>query len=347
MKAVEQRKALRFQPADGRVLLVKKDGPLRGVPSREADTPFSVVNVSTSGLCFHAPVVLPPGEELLLSFSARHLGPPLVVRALVVWCRSAGNGNGGAFHVGVSFLGLRPPDRTRLERLPGWVDLARIQIDPALARYIPSALARRRRVVPFFRDGGLLHVAMADPRDTAAMEALRRHARMQIKAYQADEKHLSNCVALLYGEGDGPARTGAAEDSRAVTFLDDLLRAALMRGASDLHLEPEPPRRVRFRVDGRLTQGQRRIIDVSSHAPITPAARAVARLTILGVDQGSAQRVGIRWGQSGCRLNCLGRRGPGGGGRGQWLRCLGRGQRRRRSHILRQAAPSQEESCQD
>ena len=55
----------------------------------------------------------------------------------------------------------------------------------------------------------------------------------------------------------------AADD--AVLILDDLVRRAVVKGASDIHLEPKRDRmNVRFRVDGEMVEEQSVPLDISS-----------------------------------------------------------------------------------
>jgi type IV pilus assembly protein PilB len=249
MIAQDLRKTLRFSPRDGKVCLVTRDREEATLPERMYGE-YPVQNLSTDGLCLKVPFRLDPGDEYLFSFKAMHLNGPLYLKANVVWCTPDEDRD---YKVGIRFTGVKPKDQTAIEQLPGCVDLKRINIDPSLTRYAPAALALRRKLVPFFSNGNTLHVAMANPCDTAALEALKRHSRMNLKIYQADDKDVVATSRLLYAGERTDAR--AEDDLQAVNFLNNLVRGALMRRASDIHLEPEPPPKARYRVDGRLAQG--------------------------------------------------------------------------------------------
>ncbi|MFH1998260.1 MAG: ATPase, T2SS/T4P/T4SS family [Planctomycetota bacterium] len=245
MKVSELRGAQRFTPKEGRVCIMQGRTPLPEGMDRE----FNVLNVSTSGLCFNLPFRLHTGDALTLSFKAFHLAQPLMLLGEVAWCLPLDPG----FNVGICFKSLKPQERIRLQNLPGCVDLKRVQIDPDLCRHVPAALALRRQIVPFACSDEMLHVAMADPNDMAALEALKRNAKRPIKIYHAERDEVIASARMLYArDAAGPS---GEDDRQAVTFLDNLIRGALIRRASDIHLEPQPPSKARFRVDGRLVPG--------------------------------------------------------------------------------------------
>ena len=141
----------------------------------------------------------------------------------------------------------------------------KIRIDPAWAIRVPASLALRRQVLPFACVGGRVYVACADPADRSTLEAVERSLR------SADL-----CPAgrtRLAPPGAGPRfrrqswrQSGSqpglrvridpaaeADSEGAVGICDELLHAAIVRQASDIHLDPnEKETVVRLRVDGVL-----------------------------------------------------------------------------------------------
>lgn len=268
MKVNELRGAQRFTPKEGKVRILPNNTPLPKGMDRE----FSVLNVSTSGLCFNLPFRLHIGDELTLSLSAFHLNQPMVLCGEVVWCLALDEG----FNVGICFKTLKPIEKMRLESLPGCVDLKRVQLDPDLCKYVPAALALRRNIVPFACSNEMLHVAMADPSDTAALEALQRTSKRPTKVYHAEKDEVMASARMLYSRNGGA--TAVEDERQAVTFLDNLIRGALIRRASDIHLEPQPPSKARFRVDGRLTPGPS--IDLKLYPALVSRIKVLSGLDI-------------------------------------------------------------------
>ena len=167
------------------------------------------------------------------------------------------------------------------------LDMDRVKVDPAWALRVPAALAVRRQVLPFAQLDGKIYVACADPADTAALEAVERHVGQRIVAKMAERDSLQRALARVYTDSPrgstritAPARPGAveAEGEDAVSVSQDLLHAAIIRGASDIHIEPGREYvRVRFRVDGLLEEYQR--------LPLAREAGLISRLKVMaGMD---------------------------------------------------------------
>ena len=131
-------------------------------------------------------------------------------------------------------------------------DFSDIRIDPAWAMKVPSALALRRLALPLCRVDGSLVVAMADPADATTAEAVARAAGLPVRPLRAEPGALRRALLRVYGDtrAADPA-PGGADD--AVSAVDNILRAAVLRQASDIHIDPmRDSVRVRLRVDGRL-----------------------------------------------------------------------------------------------
>ena len=146
------------------------------------------------------------------------------------------------------------------------LDCSLVRIDPAWALRIPSSLALRRLVLPFAANDEFVFVACANTQDTAALEAVERFVGKPIQAEAADVDSLRQVLQRVYGlqtavsgEGRSPLmrmefRQGSELDPNdAVALCDELLFAALVREASDIHIDPCPDNiMVRLRVDGEL-----------------------------------------------------------------------------------------------
>lgn len=148
-------------------------------------------------------------------------------------------------------------------------------IDQGALGAVPERLARRHTVIPLFRVGTTLTVAMTDPGNVAALDdvrfasgcdvqavvALEEDVRAAIDRYYRPEAPLpltpvDTPVTLEQTQARVPAPVAGADEERSASeLLDQILARAATDGASDVHLEPQERHvRVRLRVDGVLTE---------------------------------------------------------------------------------------------
>jgi type IV pilus assembly protein PilB len=168
-------------------------------------------------------------------------------------------------------------------RVPA-VDLDRVVIDPKIIKLIPPELALKHLVLPLRRVGRMLTVAMATPTDAGAIDNLKFITRHDIEPvvvgeftlrrhleqyYQLKEEDTLNTllesiegsdddVELLEEKDDDvsvAALQAQIDDAPVVKLINGLLTDAVMRGASDIHIEPfEKEIRIRYRIDGALRE---------------------------------------------------------------------------------------------
>src|SRR6476660_2213186 len=168
----------------------------------------------------------------------------------------------------------------RQYRMPA-VDLSKFEVDPRIAKLIPTELATKHLVLPLKRDGRTLTVAMADPTNLGVIDDLKFITRYDIFPVIAGEYKLRNAVEKYYESSDmqmsallkdietdddsvevvddteeemsAAALASAVDDAPVVKLLNAILSDAVKRGASDIHFECfEHELRVRYRVDGAL-----------------------------------------------------------------------------------------------
>ncbi|HEY8483360.1 MAG TPA: type IV-A pilus assembly ATPase PilB [Longimicrobiales bacterium] len=167
----------------------------------------------------------------------------------------------------------------RQYRVPA-VDLNRVTIDPKIVRLVPGELARRHLVLPLRRVGRTLTVAMANPTDVGAIDDLKFITRLDIepvvvgeytlrrhleKYYEAGEERLQEILDEIESEDEIEVveerdeevslatLQAQVEDAPVVKLINGILTDAVLRGASDIHIEPyEKEIRVRYRIDGVL-----------------------------------------------------------------------------------------------
>jgi type IV pilus assembly protein PilB len=170
----------------------------------------------------------------------------------------------------------------RFYKVPA-VDLDRMAVDPRLIRLVPAEQAIKHMVLPLRRVGRILTVAMADPTDAGAIDNLKFITRHDIEPVVVGElmltRHLehyyrpreddhinaileqivdSDDVVLLEEREEdvtGAALQAQIDDAPVVRLINGLLTDAVMRGASDIHIEPyETEVRIRYRIDGALRE---------------------------------------------------------------------------------------------
>jgi type IV pilus assembly protein PilB len=169
----------------------------------------------------------------------------------------------------------------RQYRMPA-VDLSKFEVDPRIAKLIPSELATKHLVLPLKRDGRTLTVAMADPTNLGVIDDLKFITRYDIFPVIAGEYTLRNTVEKYYESSDvqmqnllkdieedsevevvadteeevsATALAAAVDDAPVVKLINAILTDAVKRGASDIHFECfEHELRVRYRIDGALSE---------------------------------------------------------------------------------------------
>ncbi len=172
------------------------------------------------------------------------------------------------------------------------LNMDQIKVDPAVALSLPAAVALRRQILPFSCKDDLVYVACADLSDVAGLEAVQKLTGKKALAQLAEPESLKRAISRVYaGSGQGRGGRGGLRGQSidmqrsidmdlddAVELGNDLLHAAVMRQASDIHIEPEKEGvRIRFRVDGELLN--------YATLPASRLASLVSRLKVLsGMD---------------------------------------------------------------
>ncbi len=210
---------------------------------------------------------------LTLRVGERHL----TRRAEIRWLRFEGE---------TIRMGLRFADPARFDPRDHLLNMEEVRVHPECVLKIPATLAMRKRVLPFVELDGVLHVACTDPGHRPTLRIVERMAKLPVCPWKTEKEPLEKAIRRVFGDGrdrmnilEAP-RGGALQglDADAVDITDEILFAAYLKQASDIHIDP---RRegvlIRFRVDGRL----------ETHALLPPAAHSeiVGRLKVLaGMD---------------------------------------------------------------
>jgi general secretion pathway protein E len=187
---------------------------------------------------------------------------------------------GAAFARGLVSRGLLPAEglRRAYEELCG---VPAFRPDPETARPLPGVVLplsflRARLLLPVALSDGTLTVAMADPLDADAREAVARATGKRVEALAGTEEEVREAIEKAYGDSGasmeriveqvsdevpetvaGDERVeqliGVASEAPIIRLVNFVMARAIERGASDIHLEPyEKALRVRYRIDGIL-----------------------------------------------------------------------------------------------
>ncbi|MCG3135674.1 MAG: hypothetical protein HMLKMBBP_03401 [Planctomycetes bacterium] len=192
-----------------------------------------------------------------LEFGAGELATESGVLLRLTWSRAESTVRGRVVWIvregGSVRAGVRIDDPVPAGALPVLLDLAAVRIDPAWALRVPAPVAMRRRLLAFAASAGRVHVACEPGTGESSLRAIERHFDLPLVAEPAEPRSLRDALRRVYGDA-----AGAADPADPVAVCDEILRAAWLRRASDIHLDPDARSvRVRFRVDGELEDWRR------------------------------------------------------------------------------------------
>jgi len=157
---------------------------------------------------------------------------------------------------------------------------------------IPEDLARKYNAIPLMVENNRLRVAMANPDDILAIEALAARTKKRIEPVPATAIDIQEAIDFNYKAFGGIAQqfglittdsgiadsekiaTEVADDSPVARALSVVVEEAMKARASDIHIEPEIDKlRIRYRIDGILH-------DVTS-LPLSVHSPLISRIKIL------------------------------------------------------------------
>ncbi len=176
-----------------------------------------------------------------------------------------------------------------------------LDLETAPVKLVDEKIIRRHRVLPIYKRGTKLFVAIADPTNLQALDEIKFHTGLGAEPVLVEETKLGvaieKCLEAvdttlmdlaggddldgleISSDDDTKAKGSAGEendvnDAPIVKFVNKVLMDAINHGASDIHIEPyEKSYRVRFRQDGMLHE--------VANPPLALAGRIAARIKIL------------------------------------------------------------------
>ncbi|MDG1875752.1 MAG: GspE/PulE family protein [Mariniblastus sp.] len=175
---------------------------------------------------------------------------------------------------------------------PEVLDMDQVKIDPVWALRIPANLATRRQVLPFTRQNNKVLLACKDPDDDQSIQAVRRYISEAIEVVPTEPASLFRAIQRIFqdtvrwnGNQSEPVRiqfSGAqveADSDNIVALGDEIFHAALIRQATDIHIEPTShDLRIRLRVDGLLDDYRQ--FPVSVHIPLLSRLKVMSGMDI-------------------------------------------------------------------
>ena len=143
-----------------------------------------------------------------------------------------------------------------------FLDLEDFQVDHELVCSFPVQELFRESVLPLDRDGQRVRVAIADPFNLEALDALTSKSGFFLEAVLSRIEQIDQKLKESLGVGGGTVSDLEASDneisdesqaSSVVKLVNEILLEAVKQRASDVHIEPEEDSlEVRYRVDGIL-----------------------------------------------------------------------------------------------
>lgn len=156
-----------------------------------------------------------------------------------------------------------------------FMDLKDYLIDADTIKFVPEKLARDKSIMPLFKIGNTLTIAMVDPQDIMTIDEIRFKIGIDVETVLATESSIKSAIEQFYGVTGNMEDVLEAIDKQKLTKLPDnvsakiledlaqeapivkyvnlLIMEAVKNRASDIHIEPEEDTlRIRFRIDGFL-----------------------------------------------------------------------------------------------
>ncbi|NQU03770.1 MAG: Flp pilus assembly complex ATPase component TadA [Syntrophaceae bacterium] len=162
-------------------------------------------------------------------------------------------------------------------------DANKYPFDDSLTSLMPPETARKFKAVPLMKRGHLLTIAMTDPMDINALDAIEVVTNMEVEPVVCSEREFNQLISSLYGRQSGllealgkiedvqldverdddeltraedlqvSAVQDMAEEPPVVSLVNTIMAQAVREGASDVHISPEGQNvHLRFRIDGKL-----------------------------------------------------------------------------------------------
>lgn len=173
------------------------------------------------------------------------------------------------------------------------VNLSSYAIDPKVLKLIPASLAQKNKLLPLFKVGNALTVAMANPKNIVAIDEVRAVTKLDVSVVKSSLQDIQDAITEHYGISGtvetvlkdyhppvgARAKVADTIDAPVMKLVDMIISQAVRERASDVHIEPEAKDvRVRYRVDGLLHEE----LKLPQHmlAPVVSRIKILASMNI-------------------------------------------------------------------
>ncbi|MFC1475331.1 GspE/PulE family protein [Candidatus Zixiibacteriota bacterium] len=150
------------------------------------------------------------------------------------------------------------------------ISISSMVIDTEILKSVSVDIARRYILIPIFRIGNTLTIAMADPLNIIAIDEIKYITGLNIKRSVAAASEIKDAIDKYYSIADSLSQMVTVEEEKqigAITagneemespiikLVNLIISKAVKEKASDIHFEPEENRlRIRYRVDGMMRE---------------------------------------------------------------------------------------------
>jgi type IV pilus assembly protein PilB len=188
-------------------------------------------------------------------------------------------------------------------------DLDALDLDTTPKDIVDEKLVQKHHVMPLFKRGNRLYIAISDPTNLAAIDDIKFQTGLNTEAILVEVDKLSALIEKTLDADDGMDDildegledveftdeddlnkaaeadiASAADDTPVVRFINKILLDAIKKGASDIHFEPYEKRyRVRLRIDGVLRE--------ISSPPVGMGLKLAARIKVMSKMDTAERRV--------------------------------------------------------
>ncbi|MBQ7651334.1 MAG: Flp pilus assembly complex ATPase component TadA [Victivallales bacterium] len=164
-------------------------------------------------------------------------------------------------------------------------DKAEKKVPPEIAEIVSPTIAKRYKIMPISMTNNILKIAMADPGDIEALDAVRYLLKMEVEGVVAPKRQIEQQINMHYSDSNGEnvdqilqdmtestidvtqgntmdatsdvQQTQEKEEDEApiIRLVSLIILEAFRTRASDIHMEPMEKRfRIRYRIDGVLNE---------------------------------------------------------------------------------------------
>ncbi len=182
------------------------------------------------------------------------------------------------------------------------ISLENIVIDPKIVELVPLAIAKKHNLIPVFRIGTTLTVAMSDPLDIIALDELKYITNLKVNRVVGTGEAINRAIEQYYslrdtmaevikdiGEEDLASNSelaatiseaeGSSSEAPLIKLVNLLIVQAIKERSSDIHIEPEENKlRVRYRVNGILKE--QNAPPRNLHASIVSRIKVMAQMDV-------------------------------------------------------------------